>query len=410
MASAFRHLVEVCRQEHQKLLQLLLRWTSTGELFRGSLSLSPAPDAPLLLAKHIHGLRLAFPGIEKPFKPGPLFVAEAAASPVDVGANATSPADVTAEPHPAEAARKRILRNLGSLGIEIIGMHGKLLETLADMVIDLQMPRTLLLRDDRFHVTGISVLAAAALANLAFLIEHPSEDVSFVDLPLEAIHLHSPVFRNGDLLFCDLAARSAMASPKSDSSAAREIRQQYAPRFLTHSTLTKLDLLFELPPAQIKAVNLRRWPGLEYLVGDSGARSLRRYTVGRLAQRCVADPRLGAVIVGCWADGLWALDDSLRWHAAGLFAAFLWELLEIDPKVLWAMATLGKPSRALLMAVGRIEASRRIAFEPWQPDAPPRQYLYDVASCLDQFDTYHALRQLSQSAGQSPIPTHGASA
>lgn len=421
----FSKFVDQCRTEHERLSGLLAQWADATDVSEtGALPLVPAPDEPFRLAKDLARLRGVMPGIETPFVPtgrtgdqpygAPSKTADGGdpedkplqaddSVPDHGGATEVSPS------HPAEQARKRLNRNLARLGIEIVGIHGGLLEQISDLVIDSQLPHTLLIPDDRFHVTGVSVLGGIALANLAYMCRHGDSDSGLIELPLKAVMMHSDRFRNGDLLFWELAARSVCAGRNTEAlgKPGRSVAERYMPAFLAHSTLAKLDLAFDLPLKVLRQADYRKWPGLAALVGDPGARSIRRRVIGRLAQGCAKAPKTGVVLVGRWMEALAKLNGDLDLPATVLAAQFLWELLEIREGALSEMASHGKASAPLLAAIGRIEAHRIEDLAQDHPNSTAHQTLREIGNCLNAFEIYRGLRELNRTLKPMTSPALG---
>lgn len=489
----FRQFVRDCREEHGRLSRLLAKWAAGRRA--GVLPLAPAPDRPFDLADRLVDLRAAFPGAYTPFVPKPAAAGrgtDGGKSGDGGGAAATAAA---AGVHPAEAARRRLVGNVDRLGLEIVGMHGDLLEQLADLAVDCHLSRALLVADDTFHVSAVSVMGVVAAANLAHecavatgqapaaraaaapptaaearpggrsvFAERPivvaaddpfpvgaaatgvggtgvggtaavvAEDepalARTIVLPLEVVARHSGAFRNGDLLVWDLLARSAYAAWAGGRFGpdATDRLGRYVGAFVGHSTLAKLDLAFEVPADVLTTVEANHWPGLEALVADDGAASIRRSAVGRLARHCGANPLRGVAVTHRWLTALAGLgrrgrrpvaagggdengggedgrrDERLKLAATLLAARFFWELLDQRQSVLPSMAGRGGVSLPLLRAVDRFERRRREPRPPEPELADLHRGLCDVANCLDNYEAYRAVRDAARTAAQTAAP------
>ena len=407
--SVLADFIQDCRAEHDRLCRLLGRWAGSADLTEHPrLPLTPPPARPFVLADGVLGLRRALPGSGQPFRPRPpLDLADERAQPPPSepasdadGNGATSEPAGEGDParHPVEQARLRLLRQLSLLGFEIAGIHGGLLELLADIVLDSQISRTLLFPDDRYHVSSASVLGAMALANLAYACAGNRAAPGVIELPLQVAASWSGRFRNGDLLFWDVMARSVHAAMRDRATRpdAQQVLRRFLPTFLTYSTLGKLDLCFDLPVAICRLVSFQHWPGLEGLVADPGAASIRRYLVGRLALRAAQNPAVGGVVLCRWLDRLNALDDGLQLPAGVLAAQTLWELLAHKEDAVKSMIVKGRLSDRLRDAVARIETLRN-APEPRDPlNLARHRCLRDAACCLDTYGAYRALRGMNR--------------
>ncbi len=432
--SVFGQFMQVCQAENRRLCDLLGQWATDPRLGeRSELPLCPPPAQPFALAQHLLDLKAALPNIQRPFvtrrevaaaravqaaqaaataeadssesplrlsfaseeheapPSAPATAAPAAATPAQVGPRAE---------HPGEKSRKHINALLSRLGIEIVALHGGLLERLSDIVLESQLPRALLRAGDSFHVSGVSVMGALALANLAYLCATRQRMAPVIDMPMKIARLHADRFVNGDLLFWDLAARSAAAARRDNvfGDESQALLDEYFPAFLAHSVVAKLDLAFDFPIAVLERADYRTWPGLKALMVHPGAESIRSRVVGRLALRCAQNPTVGVVVAGLWIRAMFGLP-GLETHAALLAARWLWELLEAKESALPEMIRQAKAAEPLRNAVKHIEALRQKTApeeEAGQMDA--LSYLKDVASCLDSFKVYRGLCEMNRLA------------
>jgi hypothetical protein len=397
--SVFHDFIQQCRQEHRRLSGVLAAWEkSAGEENAAHLPLSPPPQEPFRLARQVLDLRSAIPPIEalthawEPEQPSPEG---------DAGNAPSGEPEAAAAEDPAEDIWKRIEKKVAILGIEIAGINGRLLEQLSDLVLSSLLARTLLMPEDRFPVSSLSVMGAMALANFSYVIHQGGEQGKSIDLPLRVARLHSDRFLPGDLLFWDLAARSIMkARGREFSPESGSVFDRYLPEFVSHSVLAKLESAFDLPTDALKQSRFDAWPGLRTLLMDEGAGSIRRNMVGRLAAGCRRKPRRGMAIIIRWLRAMEGLDEDVQWHASLMFARLLWELLEMDEAVVQKMARRGEP--CFMRAVAQIETIRRAG--PPADDGAVRAYHYvcDVASCLDDYATYGGLCQMSRSLAGAP--------
>ena len=411
--AVFREFIHTCRAEHVRLGRLLARWRESGDVARLTvLPLTPPPEEPFRLARQIIGLRAAFPEVGGPPSADDEAAREASAHmPSTPDATQASEGDGRAETGALEAdvgtrrVRKRMEDHLALLGIEIAGLNGALLEELADIVLDGQLSRTLLLPEDSFHVSSVSVMGAIALANLAWAAggerraERGAARSDLISLPLRVAALHVKRFRPGDLLFWELATRSVAAAVKREgwSKAGRAVLERHLPVFLSHSTLAKLDLAFDLHLSVLRASDYRTWPGLAALIGQDGAGSIRRNVVGRLALHCARKPQLATAIVGRWLEALTMLGQEQPGRALPvtlLAARFFWELLDRKEEALAQMARQGRAAAPILAMIGGIEELRN---RP-APSAAAQQLDYrclcDITCCLDNYPVYRGLREL----------------
>jgi hypothetical protein len=326
---------------------------------------------------------------------------------------------------PEPAMRQQVQRRLRNVVIELLGAEPDLLRGLSDMARETATYRTLIASDDRFDVSAAAVLGAVALSNYAHALDHFRQHharplahnrLMAVSLPLTCVAEGGIPLKPGDLWFLDLAARTVCLSEEilpaealsidesaSGPNSARELVQLAAPRFVGVSLLAKLLGAGRLPVWLVQKAKYKWWPGIELLVADAGAESVRNVIVGELARQVAADGvgLAQAALIRFLAALLQFDEPATQLNACLLIADLFWEMLECDDKLLGRLYAQPKFVSTLRAALTAVEQplDRFADF----PDA--RSRLSETRSLLrtiDQYRTFVSLAALAQPGKPSP--------
>lgn len=242
--------------------------------------------------------------------------------------------------------------------------HSSLLRTLSSITHELAISRMLIHRNDRFDVSGRSVLAAVSLANYMHVMVRWSKErdnsiltdrelQQSIVWPLQAADHYFPNWRPADLWWMDLAARSALTAAQSATRKYRDRKTlnlvgplllEFVRRCVSVKLLETSALGKEL--AQLARYDL--WPGLDTIAADPGAAALRGLLCTELIAQLEADQtgiqqvaflQLLSALSAAQADRLW----SRRILVARLF----WELMEFNPDLLERVKKRGPAASAL---------------------------------------------------------------
>lgn len=305
--------------------------------------------------------------------------------------------------------RQRVAHRLEALALDVLSSHAGVLQALSDVAFEAASCRTLICDGDVFDVSGHSVLAAIGLLNLfrraessrdapeeALISEELLDDVTG---PLELADRHCGKLRPGDLWFLDLAARTVRAA--AGRAATRDDSKPHAaalfrcvlPQFTSRSLLNKLIEADRLGKEVARSSRYRQWPGLECLLTDDGARSLRTFVVGEVARRVAADTvGFSRRAFFRFLEALTAVDaPKVAPKARLLIGMILWEMLELDADVLGRLLRSGQGGEALAEAIQGIKAECESDEREATTD---RGRLREVRTCLRSYPQYAAVEDL----------------
>jgi len=359
----------------------------------------------------VRGFLGAAPGRSAQGQVGHLLVLPAQAllsEPIDLAVAVTRLPEPYAQIDDPET-RQRVAGRLEALAVDVLSSHAGVLGALSDVAFEAASCRTLIGDGDVFDVSGYSVLAAISLLNLfrraASSADAPDDARVSDELPgdvagpLELADRRCGALRPGDLWFLDLAARTVRAAAgraaTGDDSKphAAALLRGALPQFTSRSLLNKLIEADRLGKEVAQASRYRLWPGLDCLLTDDGAASLRAFVVGEVARRVAGDA------VGFsrraflrFLRALGAVDaPGVAPKAHLLVAVILWEMLELDADVLGRVLRSGRGGEALAEAIQGIK--RECGRE--ERDAPgDRSRLREVRACLRSYPQYAAVEGL----------------
>ncbi len=311
---------------------------------------------------------------------------------------------------PVPEMRQQVHRRLRTIVRELLGAEPELLRGLSEIAREATSYRTLIAMEDRFDVSAAAVLGAVALSNYAHALDRfrqpharPLEPnkLTAIVLPLTCVAESRIPWAAGDLWFLDLVARTVCLSGKIlpneavpiDKSAggprsAQQLVQLVAPHFLSVSLLAKLLGAGRLPVWLVQKAQYKKWPGIELLVCDAGADSVRNVIVGELARQ-VASDRVGltqAALIRFLAALLEFHEPAEQLRASLLIADLFWEMLELDDKLLGRLFAQPKLTSILRAALAAVEQP----LDRFADLIEARSRLLETRSLLRTIDQYRA--------------------